>query len=81
MLPNNNILMTILCYFAGACSSVQYYSLFTNLPSVCPAASYSGYSAGLGIVSMIMIASLTGNIVLVIGCVLMRRRHSFDLKK
>ena len=59
--------------------SAVLYSLFTNLPSSCPAASYSGYSAGLGIVSVLLIVSLIGNIVL--GWVLMRQRHLFDLKK
>ena len=62
-------------------SSVPPSVLFTNLPSSCPEASCSGYSAGLGVVSVLLIVSLTGNIVFVIGCVLMRRRHSFDSKK
>ena len=56
-------------------STVQYSSpavLFTNLPSSCP--SCVGYSAGLGVVSVIMIVSLTGNIVLVIGCVLISEK-------
>ena len=35
-----------------------------------------GYSAGLGVVSVLMITSLIGNLVLVIGCILMIRRHS-----
>ena len=63
-------------------STVQYSSLavlYTNLPSSC--SSCSGYSAGLGVVSVLLIVSLIGNLVLVIGCVLMRRRHSFDSKK
>ena len=62
-------------------SSVPTSVLFTNLPSSCPEASCSGYSAGLGVVSVLLMVSLIGNIVLVIGCVLMRQRHSFDQRK
>ena len=57
----------------------------TSCPSSClslsPSSSALGYSAGLGVVSVIMIASLIGNLVFVIGCVLMKRRHSFDSRK
>ena len=49
----------------------------TVLPSSFPpslASSCLSYSAGLGVVSVIMITSLIGNLVPVIGCVLLRRK-------
>ena len=53
----------------------------TSCPSSCLSLSAMGYSAGLGVVSVLLIAALFGNLVFVIGCVLMRRRHSFDSRK
>ena len=60
-------------------SSIVSVTVFTTvLPSSLPpslTSSCLSYSAGLGVVSVIMIASLIGNIVLLIGCVLMRRKY------
>ena len=65
--------------------SIVSSSPTSECPSSClslsPSSSALGYSAGLGVVSVIMIASLIGNLVFVIGCVLMKRRHSFDSRK
>ena len=45
------------------------------------AVSCLGYSAGLGVVSVIMIVSLTGNIVLVVKVLLQKKVHPKYVKK
>ena len=61
------------------------FTVFTTvLPSSFPpslTSSCLSYSAGLGVVSVIMITSLIGNLVLLVTvCVLLRRKHSFGQK-
>ena len=83
LLYSNHILLleSMLFFPVPRECNLQPSSSPTSCPLSCLQSSSSalGYSAGLGVVSVLLIVSLIGNIVLVIGWVL--KRHSFDSKK
>ena len=70
---------------SNVCTTIYQKPLLTSstvfttvMPSSFPpslTSSCLSYSAGLGAVSVIMITSLIGNLVFVIGCVLLRRKY------